>query len=221
MLLNELPDANAVFPLDNFTEPQNFQENFTETVDINTFLNKQPNLQVASLSSDVEETIVLPNVYEIATKPARTLEKNGDKNIVLTSTNVQNSTFPLFASLDSNLGANAEVVCVCCNKTLTMKEFETHRCCRIEDNGETKANEVMQKKNVKMEIEEVDALDSDTNTSCAICEKTFPNRITYLKHMDLHKRKAKKQEPNNCQYCQKVFKKPSDLVHKKYPLSSQ
>lgn len=123
MLLNELPDANGVFPLENFAETQGFQEHFSEAVDLNSFLNKQANLHVTN--DVIEETIVLPSVCEIEKKSANNLTPSNDLQVDLA-----NTAFPLFTSLDSNLCENAQVVCISCETATTLKDLETHKCCK-------------------------------------------------------------------------------------------
>lgn len=159
MLLNELPDANAVFPLENFAETQGFQEHFSEAVDLNTFLNKQTNLQVTSdLANDViEETIVLPSVCEINNKTKKKSANNlslatSANDLQVDLANVPNTAFPLFTSLDSNLCENAQVVCISCETATTLKDLETHKCCKKLPNVSAEIGNVVVRNKIVLEF---------------------------------------------------------------------
>lgn len=120
--------------MDNFADSQGFQENFNETVDLNLLLNKQ----VAGLTSDISEgSITLPDTYETGVKTTEGHEKKSsentthvvpDLNLQMDLTNVQNPTLPIFTSLDSSLCENANVICVSCGTTTSLKDLETHNC---------------------------------------------------------------------------------------------
>lgn len=60
-------------------------------------------------------------------------------------------------------------------------------------------------KNITLEKEDSGSM------SCVHCKKSFTNKKSYLKHLALHKHK--KQAQHTCEFCQKLFKKPSDLVN--------
>lgn len=87
---------------------------------------------MSGLSTDVNETgLTLPTSYETAVKTINCNEKKlNEKTTDLTAdltlqmhlTDVQNSTLPIFTSLDSNLCETVIGV------PTTLKELETHSC---------------------------------------------------------------------------------------------
>lgn len=149
ILLNELPDTNNVFTLDSFTDAQGYQENFNETMETDSFLNKQANFPVG-INLPVENNTVLPSVYEINSKSLKvdktSTEKKVENNIFgginvssdvsalnapnfqLELSSMQNPNLPLMSSFESSLSENAEVDCITCGATITLRDLETHKC---------------------------------------------------------------------------------------------
>lgn len=136
-----------------------------------------------------------------------------------------NTTLPIFTtSIDSNLCEDADVICYTCGATTTLKDLETHNCSQksqVETIDGVSGVSFKKDYNFTENLIEIfyilqeSSLQKDKKlnenlVSCTHCNKTFRNKKTYLKHVAVHKHK--KAAVHSCQYCEKIFKKPSDLV---------
>lgn len=96
--------------------------------------------------------------------------------------------------INESLYANTFIICLSCNNQYdTVEHFKQHNC------TENEANETTAKGKKK----------STKQYECIFCDELINGRKMYVKHMAIH---AKLGQSNSCIFCEKQFKKPSDLV---------
>lgn len=94
-----------------------------------------------------------------------------------------------------SLYANTFIICLSCNNQYdTVEHFKQHNCTENESNETENGNN---KKKTTKQFE------------CIFCDELINGRKMYVKHMAIH---AKNGQSNTCIFCEKQFKKPSDLV---------
>lgn len=215
--LQELQDSNVLLSLsqaNDFTNDNQNYDSFNSNFMLNTI--DELNEKEQQMLSCLPETA---NNSRINNEKLLSVDDTLTENLVI----FNDPKNDLFAqNVDDPMCKSSNFYCHACKLLFeTFNDMQKHECISltnknnesviVENNSALINNNSTVAKNVKVKHKNKNTLINKSNEQkCNTCGKMFSTKLALYRHSAIHN--IKKEVKNVCSYCEKMFKKPSDLV---------